>query len=365
MTAVHNHRRGLRRTIECIERGELTIGFLGGSITDGRARQNWPEPVIAWFVDCFPGLKVNVENAAIGATASNLAAFRCERDIIRRGCDLVFIEYAVNDQGLPAARRMRAREGLLRQLLSGGRSRHRDRLCVRARLVCGYDERRIAPVGRRIRTARRALRHRLRLDGNACRWRSDERRDELGGMAAGRTSSVRPGGSLSYAQSVTSFLNRELLDAPDPGGAYAWPERPAPLDTDLWEHVSLLDFSLIERQGPWTVRRCLNNPWIDRTLETAAVGARLAFTFTGRGLALGFDYGKASSEYMIRLDGDEWTTTRRDRPDWCGNDGVFWTDVVSDDLPAGKHRCELVVVHGDRPECKGTNFRLGLIGIIQ
>ena len=51
-------------------------------------------------------------------------------EILARGCDLVFVEYATNDYGEPTDRRTRTREGLLRQLLrdgvrdGGGRGEH-------------------------------------------------------------------------------------------------------------------------------------------------------------------------------------------------------------------------------------------------
>jgi hypothetical protein len=88
---------------------------LGGSITAGI--HNWPEPVVNWFGDAFPDARISVENAAIGATGSPLAIFRAERDIIQRKCDLVFIEYAVNDWELTPKLRGRTREGLIRKLL--------------------------------------------------------------------------------------------------------------------------------------------------------------------------------------------------------------------------------------------------------
>src|SRR5688500_18389521 len=94
---VHQHRSGLRRTRAAIDRRQITLGFIGGSITDGRTGYSWPEATIAWFCRTFPGVRVIVENAAIGATGSELACFRARRDLVDRGCDLVFVEYAVND----------------------------------------------------------------------------------------------------------------------------------------------------------------------------------------------------------------------------------------------------------------------------
>ncbi|APC39751.1 SGNH/GDSL hydrolase family protein [Clostridium estertheticum] len=119
---VFKYRRDLKRTIEAIKREKLTIGFIGGSITDSRGRNRWPEPVTAWFVDKFPNVKIIIENAAIGGTGSELGVFRVKRDIIERNCDLIFVEFAVNDNDLPKEKTMRTREGLLRKLLASGKS---------------------------------------------------------------------------------------------------------------------------------------------------------------------------------------------------------------------------------------------------
>ncbi|MCL6444234.1 MAG: SGNH/GDSL hydrolase family protein, partial [Alicyclobacillus sp.] len=103
-------------------RGRLTVGFIGGSITDARPGHNWPEGVLAWLVERYPNVRIVVENAAIGATGSDLAVFRADRDLVRHNCDLVFVEFAVNDMGLAAERRYRTREGLLRKILKSGRT---------------------------------------------------------------------------------------------------------------------------------------------------------------------------------------------------------------------------------------------------
>ena len=139
---VFQHRGGLARTLGALKSGAVTLGFIGGSITDPRPGYTWPEPVIAWFASTFPGVRIAVENAAIGATGSELAVFRARRDLIGRGCDVVFVEFAVNDSGEPADKRMRTREGLLRKLLAreahagdgarGRRPRYRARLHLRA-----------------------------------------------------------------------------------------------------------------------------------------------------------------------------------------------------------------------------------------
>ena len=99
-------------------------------------------------------------------------------------------------------------------------------------------------------------------------------------------------------------------------------------------------------------------------MTTAAPGARLSFTFEGRVLALGFDFGTTSAEFRYRLDHGEWVTVVRERPTWCGPAGWYRLSVLADDLPTSTHECELEVIHGDRPECIGTSFHLALIGVV-
>jgi hypothetical protein len=111
-------RRSLHRVWESASRGQLAVGFLGGSITDGGNGINWPESVLNWFGATFPEAQIRVENAAIGATGSDSGCLRADAEIIERGCDLTFIEYAVNDGGHSTERRGRSREGLIRKLLA-------------------------------------------------------------------------------------------------------------------------------------------------------------------------------------------------------------------------------------------------------
>jgi hypothetical protein len=127
----------------------------------------------------------------------------------------------------------------------------------------------------------------------------------------------------------------------------------------------MIPFHEVKTAGPWIIRRWPYYEWIDRVLETAAVGAKLSFEFEGRGLALGFDFGKTSSKFRWRVDGGDWITEARERPDWAGNDGWYRLSFLGDDWECGRHHFELEVQHGNRPDCAGTNFRLGNIGVIR
>ncbi|MBR6806823.1 MAG: S-layer homology domain-containing protein, partial [Clostridia bacterium] len=82
------------------EKGEnVTVGYIGGSITEGASAQagkSWAETTQSWIrkhVD--PDAKY--VNSGISGSSSALGLLRLDRDLISSECDLVFIEYAVND----------------------------------------------------------------------------------------------------------------------------------------------------------------------------------------------------------------------------------------------------------------------------
>ena len=367
---IYQQRGGLRRTLRAIKQGAVTLGFIGGSITDGRPEWNWPEPVAAWFIERFPDVRVTVENAAIGATGSDLAVFRAQRDLIDRGCDLVFIEFAVNDLGYPTELRTRSREGLVRKLLAGAgcdilftytysQPMYAEMMADKVPASIAEFEQlgayyNIGSVWMGLNALQEVRKGRMRWE----EWLPDGLHPQYRG-------------SLSYGQSVTTFLEKELFASPGQAFFPTGAGLPAPFNPNNWEKAYILPFSAVKLTGPWSVRNWPKLYWIDRVLHTAAVGARLAFTFEGRGLSLGFDFGKTSAEFTYRLDGGAWQKSNRDRPDWCGPDGWYRIFQVAEDLTPGEHSFELEVTHGASDpntvlpgNYTGANFNLALIGVI-
>ncbi len=361
---VFQFRGGLQRTLRKLRKGTLSLGFIGGSITDGRTGYSWPEPVLSWFVAQFPQVRIIAENAAIGATGSDLAVFRAQRDLIDRGCDLVFVEFAVNDAGEAAEKRRRTREGLLRKLLAGD---GRDVVLVYTFGQPMYADMMHERVPETIADFEVLAEH-YRLPSV---WMGLHALNEVraGGMRWEEwlPDGVHPQhrGSFSYAQSVTAFLERELLAAPSPDIIPVGEARPPALDAKQWESATALPCSQVRTTGPWVLRRWLNMPWMDYVLTTAAPGARLSFIFEGRALALGCDFGTTSAEFRYRLDNSGWIPVVRERPTWCGPAGWYRLTLLADDLPTLGHECEVEVIHGDRAECTGTNFNLALIGVVK
>lgn len=79
----------------------LTIGFLGGSITQGslasKPENCYAYRVFRWWCDTFPRAEFTYVNAGIGATNSQFACARAEQDLLCKNPDFVVIDFSVND----------------------------------------------------------------------------------------------------------------------------------------------------------------------------------------------------------------------------------------------------------------------------
>lgn len=84
------------------ERGEeLTLGVIGGSITQGAGASGLPtiyaERVFSWFRCEFPNATFKTVNAGIGGTDSHYGSQRLDRDLLPFKPDFVITEWANND----------------------------------------------------------------------------------------------------------------------------------------------------------------------------------------------------------------------------------------------------------------------------
>lgn len=372
---------------------QVTIGFLGGSITDARPRHNWPRYVAEWLSSSYPEVRFCIENAAIGATGSDSAALRVKRDIIERNCHVVFIEYAVNDEDISSARRQRTREGLIRQLLQAGIS---DIIFVYTYSAAMKDDMEKGQYPATIAELEKLAQH----YNIPSIWVGKHGLEQV---AAGRLTmeqwlpdGLHPHerGSQIYAESIIAYLQQQLL-APDKvvaaradgfkaslsaqiaqkasmvssrnGCHNQTIEIPPALDQLCWEHVCELPLQELATCGSWLQQRWHSYEWIEHMLETCQTGASLSFTFAGRGLMLLFDYGSGSAEFQYRIDEGEWQFSDRDLPDWVGEDGWLRLFDCGDELGFGEHTFQLIVVQPQRERLNNKPFfmRLGKVGIIR
>lgn len=79
---------------------EVTIAFIGGSITEGMTvgpELCWAKLTYEYLCEKYPDTKINYVNAGMSGTPSILGNIRLKRDVLDKSPDLVFVEFAVND----------------------------------------------------------------------------------------------------------------------------------------------------------------------------------------------------------------------------------------------------------------------------
>lgn len=94
--------KGIKNVLDRASQGEeLTIGFIGGSITEGYGVSDRSKCYVSlvsdWFRETFPEAEFTFVNAGLGGTGSDVALERLEEDLLDYGPDLVFVEFSVND----------------------------------------------------------------------------------------------------------------------------------------------------------------------------------------------------------------------------------------------------------------------------
>jgi len=99
---------------------KLTLGFLGGSITQDAVTSEhrfcYAYRVYEWFSNTFPEADFTYVNAGIGATDSEFAAARVYEHLLSYNPDFVLMEHAVNDGCTEHYKE--TYEGVTRQILS-------------------------------------------------------------------------------------------------------------------------------------------------------------------------------------------------------------------------------------------------------
>ncbi len=118
-----------RKLAACMARAargeELTIGFLGGSITQGSLAsaedKTYAYRVYRWWCDAFLQAEFHYVNGGIGGTCSCFGAARAVGDLLMYQPDVVVVDFSVNDKGETPEEEsfyQETYEGLLRRIVS-------------------------------------------------------------------------------------------------------------------------------------------------------------------------------------------------------------------------------------------------------
>lgn len=352
-------RRPLSNFYRAVRSGSATIGFIGGSITDSRSRAKWSDVVIRNLCAKYPEVSFHIVNAAIGGTDSIHGVFRAEKDLVPYNCDLIFIEYAVNDAGLPTELRNRSREGLVRKLWRADcdlvftytfeRPMLEDMLALRlpasiAELEDIADHYQIPSVFMSCYALDCLKKGLLRWE----EWLPD---------------GLHPDscGSRYYAAPVI-----DMLEDPAACSEASQALLPQPMFEGQMGPAVRLPFSEIKRSGYWFIHHPIDTTLVDTMLSTSALGSALDFSFEGTGVVICTSWGTCAADYRWRIDDGPWQISklsRPDLPDWPGKWGWTRTNVLADHLKPGLHHLHIEPYLHQDEDCKGINFDLCYIGI--
>ena len=357
MNAFHL-RTGLKFTREAISRGKLTVGFLGGSITDGKAGHNWSDYFTNWLCAEYPHTRLIIENAAQGATGSDLAVLRVDSQIIEKQCDLVFIEYAVNDRAKEQEYRFEVREGLIRKLLNYGK-------CDIV-LVYTYDK-----------TMQEYL-----LNGKV----PPSVRDFEVLADYYHIPSVWPGlkafegwqqglyqyyewipdglhpqsfGSNIYAHYVKEFFIAALDELGERGENI-----PTPLYKNNWENVRLLTEAEMQIEGNGYFYRPYHTIPVGLSFHTKSLGTTLSFAFEGTACAVVHMVGRSSYGLAYRIDDGQWNVWQNEKSDWMGILGDFNFKVLARNLEPRCHHVEIKPVLSDSSVGLGNVLEISFVAVV-
>lgn len=108
-------RGGLPNFFAKIKDGKtIRVAFLGGSIT--RAGNGYRDQLLTWFRAQYPSNTFEEIMAAVSGTGSDFGASRVQQHVIDKKPDLVFVEFAVNDNRKRMQFVRECMEGIVRQI---------------------------------------------------------------------------------------------------------------------------------------------------------------------------------------------------------------------------------------------------------
>ena len=104
---------------------EVTVGYIGGSITQGTSAGNelcYARLTTNYLEEMYPDAKINYVNAGIGATGSYIGVHRVTNDLLSHSPDLVFVEFSVNDTTEFTERNKESYDSLLRTIWNSSKN---------------------------------------------------------------------------------------------------------------------------------------------------------------------------------------------------------------------------------------------------
>jgi len=332
---------------------KLTVAYFGGSITEGGGENGWRAKNTAWLRAQYPDAEITEVQAAIGGTGTSLGVFRCDRDVIAREPDLVYIEFAVNDRG-DWQNTGRNTESILRKIYAANPYAEIVIVFTLTKAIAdgmAGDE----PYRSRDIQMRLARRYGLPVVNIGEALRREIESAHGGDWTALAPDTVHPNadGYIPCAAEMAAFMASALRGEAHRLHAV---RLPMPLYESLRTDARLEDAACAHAEGFILVEESLCRRY-PHYLEGGA-GASLTLEFFGDTVGVYWMMAKDSGRIRWRIDGGEWSTRSAwDR--YCLKFNRANSALLAADLEKKMHTLEIVVDSTHDEESEGCMIRIG------
>lgn len=342
---------------------KLTVGYFGGSITEGAGssdpeKTSWRALNTAWLREQFPEAEITPIQAAIGGTGSDLGAYRIDRDLLAHEPNLVFVEFAVNDNGMSYNHVAEHYETVLRKIYTANPCADVICLFTITRAIYEYIRRGQEYISR---AAQSAIAHAYGvsaiLDVGAAL--ADRTVAEGGDWSRYTTDTVHPNdeGYVIYADLINGWMAEALLDKQAPAtltpkalpasvcpcapfGAKLIPAQNV-LPAEGWQAV---DKSLCRRYPTY--------------IESCGEEKPFLFRFTGSEIGLYMMFAHDTGYFYYRIDGREWVKgVAYDK--YCAQFDRACYHILAKHMPVREHTLEIYAAKEAPEGSEGNATRIG------
>ena len=341
----------------------LTVGYFGGSITEGSGASDWEKTSwralhTEWMRAHFPEAEITPIQAAIGGTGSDLGAYRIDNDLLTHRPDLVFVEFAVNDNGQSYRHVQEHYETVLRKIYTANPAADVICLFTVTRAIWEYMREGKEYVSR---AAQSAIAHAYGVSAilDVGMALADRILLEGGDWLKYTKDTVHPNdeGYKIYSSLINGLMEREL-PGKEPPAALTVKELPALISEKAPLTAHLVPAQEVLPAEGWTlVERSLCRRY-PTYIESRGEEKPFLFRFTGSEIGLYMMFAHDTGYFDYRIDGGEWIKgTAYDK--YCKEFDRACYHILAKHLPVREHTLEIRACAEAPAGSEGNNTRIG------
>lgn len=341
----------------------ITIAYLGGSITAGAGASNeqmsYRARVTSYIRSKLPDSEVKEINAGLGGTGSFLGAFRVKRDCMNAKPDLVFIEFAVNDDGETEKQCVAYLEGIVRQIWT--LNPQCDIVLIYTATEDWFNIYKTGDMPGSVKAHEKVADYYGIPCINVGIAASMMVEKNIWNTKDFSLDGVHPtdAGYALYADMIVSSgeaaWSQWKPDSPKPQRALL----PSPISMLPIEPGTLIPASKVIADENWKITPKSPTGYFSNVLESDVPGAELTFHFTGSYLGFFDDLGPDCGAIEYSIDGGNWITLQN-FDQWAKNFYRPHCRKLAENLsPVREHTLKLRIAEAQHQESKGRFFRPG------